>query len=540
MKKYFGKQTGDSIDKNIELVKTALQDVTIKTKVEKDKSNDFKVDVNEREENGNKEIELIFNVPSNNNSGGGGGNVEYNIDDKLSSTSTNPVQNKVITEELNKKGTYSKPNTGIPENDLSNSVQESLNKAKTALQSYEEQYTGTIKGIKMNGVLKGNSGIVDLGTVLTEHQDVSDFITEDDLYDYATKTWVSAEIAKAQLEGDDVDLSGYATKDDIKDLASEEWVNKNYATISQLNIKVDKVNGKQLSTEDFTTLLKQKLENLSNYDDTDINNAIISLQTQLNTLLSGNANDAINSFNEIIAFLEGIEDSESLDNIIASIEQQIASKQDKITDLSSIRSGAAKGETAVQPGNLSEVATSGSYNDLSNKPTIPSAVTESTVSGWGFTKNTGTYSKPSTGIPKNDLSSNVQTSLNKADTALQSYTEQYKGTVTGVKVNGSTKNPNNGVVDLGTVITAHQDISGKQDIITDLATIRSGAQKGATALQSYTETDPVFKASPSYNIKNTDISNWNNKISGDSTITKIVKVSSLPSSPDSNTLYIIV
>lgn len=39
---------------------------------------------------------------------------------------------------------------------------------------------------------------------------------------------------------------------------------------------------------------------------------------------------------------------------------------------------------------LSTVATSGSYNDLSNKPTIPSAVTESTVSGWGFTKNTDT------------------------------------------------------------------------------------------------------------------------------------------------------
>lgn len=33
---------------------------------------------------------------------------------------------------------------------------------------------------------------------------------------------------------------------------------------------------------------------------------------------------------------------------------------------------------------------SGNYNDLNNKPTIPSEVTEQTVSGWGFTKNTGT------------------------------------------------------------------------------------------------------------------------------------------------------
>lgn len=49
--------------------------------------------------------------------------------------------------------------------------------------------------------------------------------------------------------------------------------------------------------------------------------------------------------------------------------------------------------------------------------------TESTVAGWGFTKNTGTYSKPSGGIPKSDLASAVQTSLGRADTALQSYTE---------------------------------------------------------------------------------------------------------------------
>ena len=54
---------------------------------------------------------------------------------------------------------------------------------------------------------------------------------------------------------------------------------------------------------------------------------------------------------------------------------------------------------------------------------IPTEVTESTVSGWGFTKNTGTYSKPSGGIPATDLASAVQTSLGKADTALQSYTE---------------------------------------------------------------------------------------------------------------------
>lgn len=154
---------------------------------------------------------------------------------------------------------------------------------------------------------------------------------------------------------------------------------------------------------------------------------------------------------------------DALDKAITALQlKDIEGLQPIIADLETIRSGASAGATAVQPSGLAKVATSGSYNDLNNKPTIPSAVTESTVSGWGFTKNTGTYTKPSTGIPKSDLASAVQTSLGKADTALQSYTEQYKGTITGIKMNGASKGTS-GVVDLGTVITSHQDISGKQD-----------------------------------------------------------------------------
>lgn len=60
------------------------------------------------------------------------------------------------------------------------------------------------------------------------------------------------------------------------------------------------------------------------------------------------------------------------------------------------------------------------------------------------------------------------------------------GTITEVKMNGASKGTS-GVVDLGTVITSHQDISGKQDKITDLETIRSGAAAGATALQAIPE-----------------------------------------------------
>ena len=131
------------------------------------------------------------------------------------------------------------------------------------------------------------------------------------------------------------------------------------------------------------------------------------------------------------SFVSAVDTGEEVDNVEteyvteAEFNSVLSGKQDTITDLSTIRSGASKGATAVQSSDLSKVATSGSYNDLTNKPTIPSAVTESTVSSWGFTKNTGTYSKPSTGIPKSDLDDSVQTSLGKADTALQSVPSEY-------------------------------------------------------------------------------------------------------------------
>lgn len=61
----------------------------------------------------------------------------------------------------------------------------------------------------------------------------------------------------------------------------------------------------------------------------------------------------------------------------------------------------------------------GSPAYIKNKPTIPDEVTEQTVADWGFTKNTGDYTKPVDGIPLSDLDAGVQSSLEKADTAYQ-------------------------------------------------------------------------------------------------------------------------
>lgn len=91
---------------------------------------------------------------------------------------------------------------------------------------------------------------------------------------------------------------------------------------------VDKEEGKQLSTEDFTTVLKEKLEGLNNYDDAQISGAVEKLRADFDTLVNGDTADAIESFNEVVAFLEGLEDTQSLSSIIASVEQQIGKKAD--------------------------------------------------------------------------------------------------------------------------------------------------------------------------------------------------------------------
>lgn len=74
-----------------------------------------------------------------------------------------------------------------------------------------------------------------------------------------------------------------------------------------------------------------------------------------------------------------------LDYITDYVSKQLSGKQDTISDLATIRSGAAAGATAVQPSDLATVATSGSYNDLLNKPTIPAAQVQS---DWNEADNT--------------------------------------------------------------------------------------------------------------------------------------------------------
>lgn len=73
-------------------------------------------------------------------------------------------------------------------------------------------------------------------------------------------------------------------------------------------------------------------------------------------------------------------------------------------------------ELSDKLGNLGNLTTTAKNNLVAaiNELKSGTAVTEATVSGWGFTKNTGSYSKPTGGIPKDDLAYPVLYALEQA------------------------------------------------------------------------------------------------------------------------------
>ena len=106
-----------------------------------------------------------------------------------------------------------------------------------------------------------------------------------------------------------------------------------------------------------------------------------TIDIPVGALISGLQTE-ITSQNKLDADL--VTDSTSTNKFVTSSDKTTwNNKQDAISDLSTIRSGASAGATAVQPGDLSTVATSGSYNDLTGTPSIPSDTSDLT-NGAGY------------------------------------------------------------------------------------------------------------------------------------------------------------
>ena len=139
---------------------------------------------------------------------------------------------------------------------------------------------------------------------------------------------------------------------------------------------------------------------------------------------------------------------------VLTAHQSLDGKQDKITSSNKLAASLVSG--------LATVATSGSYNDLSNKPNIP------TVNNGKLTiQKNGTDVATFTANQSSPVTANITVPTKVGELANDSGYTTNKGTVTSVsiKMNGASKGTvtSSGTIDLGTVITSHQNISGKLD-----------------------------------------------------------------------------
>ena len=340
--------------------------------------------------------------------------------------------------EIETGGGYEPPVGGIPKSDLSQSVQASLSKADTALQS-QKQADWDESDSSDPAYIKNKPTIPDVSNLATKSElqskaDASDVYTKlevdnalalkqgnitdlEQIREGATRGVTAYQKPYGGIPASDLadgvipDVSGFVTSSDVADavadlvdsapstldtlneLAAALGDDPNFATTitTALGNKVDKVSGKGLSSNDYTDAEKTKLAGLSNYDDTALQAAVAgkvdkesgkSLMTDAeHTKLAGiasgaeanvqadweqtttTADDYIKNKPDVPTSISVNQQSFPLNNNHAFVIPDYYTKEQMDSTL------ADKANTD----DLADVATSGSYNDLSNKPTIPAA-----------------------------------------------------------------------------------------------------------------------------------------------------------------------
>lgn len=257
--------------------------------------------------------------PDDNNSGEGGGE-SITIDDKLSTTSINPVQNKVVTQVLNGKA----DKTEIPS--LNGYATENWVEGQGYLKEHQDlsEYAKktdipslpqfrTINGQKITGdttniVIEGGSGgeaiTIDselsntsinplqnkaITNALNNKASLSDIPSLDG---YATENWVLNKKYLTQHQ----DLTGYAKKSDIPSLtgyATQTWVNgQNFAKKSDIPSLDDYATQTWVSNQGYLTQhqdISGKQDKLSSGTGIKIENNVVSAKIWQGTKAQYNA-----------------------------------------------------------------------------------------------------------------------------------------------------------------------------------------------------------------------------------------------------------
>ena len=238
-----------------------------------------------------------------------------------------------------------------------------------------------------------------------------------------------------------------------------------------IDLKVDKIEGKGLSTEDFTTALKDKLEHI-NWDDIEDRPTIPTKTSELT-----NDSGFITTANIPTKTSDLVNDSGFISE---ETEPQFTSSP-------------AHGITSQDIEDWNNKSDfSGSYDDLTNKPTIPSK-TSDLVNDSGFVSASDLSTVATTG-DYNDLSNKPTIPTDYVSYLPQELTEDQKGQVrSNIGAGASSFSGDyNDLTNKPTIPSKTSDLVNDSGFIT-------------------TETEPQFTSSPAHGITSTDITNWDNK-----------------------------
>lgn len=94
----------------------------------------------------------------------------------------------------------------------------------------------------------------------------------------------------------------------------------------------DAENPATVTNEIVAAVLKYLMNKAKEVESLDIDSRINQLSSILNTLVSGNAKNTIESFNEVIGFLAGVTDEETLSGLLLSLRNDIEGKTQKAGD----------------------------------------------------------------------------------------------------------------------------------------------------------------------------------------------------------------
>lgn len=239
---------------------------------------------------------------------------------------------------------------------------------------------------------------------------------EVDLTGYATETYVDNAIANAQLSGGDtnVDLSGYATKDDLNDYAAKEHTHDEYLTEHQ--DLSDYAKRSEIPTDYLSSIPD---EYVTEEEMTEaINNAKLGGETvDLSDYATKEyVNDAVENVN---VDLTGYATETFVTDKIAEIDIPNLDDYAKMDDIPDTSNFVEKEE--------GKGLFSGSYNDLNDKPVIPSVdglVSEDTLNATlkNYAKSTDIPTDYLTTVPEEYV---TETEMSNAISGIQSMSVSY-------------------------------------------------------------------------------------------------------------------